>query len=825
MKGKQVHLAVLIGLAMVSVPALAQPGRGPQGSVAGTVADSASGRSLSGATVALWSAADSTLVTGAIVERDGGFAITGLMPGDYYAKITYVGYLPRVIGSIKIEPGKLTADLGNIILISDVARQEEVMVTAERDFMSVGIDRTIYKTGDLAVASGGNATDVLRNIPSVEVDPNGRVSLRGNQNVAIQLNGRPLILQGDALANFLRSLPAEALERVEVVTNPSAKYDPEGMGGIINIVLDQQTSRGLSGGVNLAASTVRYYGAGLNLSYGDGPWNIFGSYSINHYGSNSKSDRLRRSYVNNPPVVIRQFNDEEGTYLGHSLNASVDYSVGASTFSLSAIGGFSSGGGTTLISTSEQDINGGMIRRYERSATEDRESIPMDYRAGYKLVMEPGKHELTAEVRWSQDLSEIPVDYRYNGLPLDISSGDTVRQLQRSDEDHTVTNSALQLDYVRSLWEGSTLETGYLGELDRTQGNYTLSTFDNDAGSFVRESLWDNNYDYKRQTHAVYGTLGHEFGDFTAQVGVRLEQALSNFNALTSAQSFKNDYFSAFPSAFLNYKVNDGLQFKASYSRRIQRPWIESLNPTINFVDPTFRFSGNPYLKPEYTDSYEFTAVWFGEKSSITLTPFYKRATDLIRRYDITDSNGISTVTFLNFDENKSYGADMVGTLRVGDWMNSFASASIYQTVTDAGNVENELGSEGLIWVVRGNVSFVVMQGTDLQISYFYRAPMNIENGTIGAYSQLDLAVQQRVFGDRGRIGIRASDPFKWAGFSVIRDEPRFYQEYDQTWNSHGFYLTFSYNFGAQDRMQRRNTGGQQPPGGGGGGGMDGYGM
>lgn len=824
MKGKQVHLAVLVGLAMFSVPALAQPGRGPQGSVRGTVADSASGRALSGATVALWNAADSNLVTGAIVERDGGFAITGLMPGNYYAKITYVGYTPRLIGGITIEPGKPVADLGRVILISDVARQEEVTVTAERDFMSVGIDRTIYKTGDLAVASGGNATDVLRNIPTVEVDANGRVSLRGNQNVAIQLNGRPLILQGDALTNFLRSLPAESLERVEVVTNPSAKYDPEGMGGIINIVLDQQTSRGLSGGFNGTASSNRYYGAGFNLSYGDGPWNVFGSYSYSHYGSKSQSDRLRRSYINNPPLVINQTTDEKGNYPGHSLNASVDYSVGASTFSLSAIASINGGKGTTMIRTSEQNLNGDILRRYERSASERRNVMPMDYRAGYKLVMDPGKHELTAEARWNQQLSDIPVDYRHSNLPLDITSGDTVPQLQRSEEDHTVSNYALQVDYVRPLWDGSTLETGYLGEADRTKGDYTLSTFDNGGGVFVREPLWDNNYDYQRQTHAVYGTLGQEFGDFTAQVGVRVEQAFSDFTAHTIAQSFENDYLSVFPSAFLNYKASDALQFKASYSRRIQRPWIESLNPTLNFVDPTFRFSGNPYLKPEYTNSYEFTAVWFGEKSSLTLTPFYRHSTDLIRRYDITDTNGVSTVTFLNFDENKSYGADLIGSLRVGDWMNSFASASVYKTVTDAGNVEDELGSEGVIWMLRGNASFVLMQGLNLQVSYFYRAPMNIENGEIGPYSQFDIALQQQVFGDRGRIGIRASDPFKWAGFSVVRDEPRFYQEFDQTWNSHGFYLTFSYNFGAQDRMQRRNRG-AQPPSGGGGGGMDGYGM
>jgi len=823
-RNTQFFLAIAAGLAAIVAPAAAQPRQAPQGRVDGTVADSASGKSLPGATIAIWSAADSMLVTGAIAERDGGFAVTGLMPGEYYVKITYVGYVPRVIGGISLKPGNLRADLGRVSLLLDAARQEEITVTAERDFMTVGIDRTIYKTGDLAVASGGNATDVLRNIPSVEVDANGQVSLRGNQNVAIQLNGRPMILRGDALTNFLRSLPADAVERVEVVTNPSAKYDPEGMGGIINIVLDQSTSRGLSGGFNGSASSNRNYGAGLNLAYGSGPWNIFGSYSFNFHGQDGSSDRYRRSLLDGPSSVLEQATENDGDYPGHSVNASADYTTGASTFSLSAVAGLNSGSGMMTNRTRILDDGGTLVGRYDRSAAEERESVPMDYRLGYKLVAEPGKHELNAEARWGREHSDITVDYIQNNLALDGSPGDSLPLRQRSSEDHTISNYAFQLDYFRPIWEGSRLETGYKGEVERTEGDYRFDEFDHAADRFMKVDGLSNSHDYRREVHAVYGTLGQEFGDFSAQFGVRLEQALTRFDALSTAESFDNDYFSVFPSAFLNYKADEALQFKASYSRRIQRPWIQSLDPTINFVDPTFRFSGNPNLQPEYTDSYELGMVWFAEGASVTLTPFYRRTTDVIRRYDVTDSSGVSTVTFLNFDENESYGVDLIGSGRVGDWMNAFAAVSGYRTVTDAGNIRDELGSEGFIWMLRGNASFVLMQGLDLQVSFFYRAPMNIEAGHIDSWSMLDFSIQQRVFGEHGRIGLRVSDPFKWMGFSVVRDDDRFYQTFAQNWNSRGVFLNFSYNFGAQDRMQRRNRGTQsQPPSG--GGGMDGFGM
>ncbi len=801
----------------------ALPGQGPQGKVSGMVIDSTADTPLAGASVALWSAADSTLITGAIAERNGTFSIGAVPPGTYYAKITYVGRTTRIVGGIAIRPDALQVDLGRIMLAVDVARQQEITVTAERDFMTVGIDRTIYKTGDLAVSSGGNATDVLRNLPQVEVDANGTVSLRGNQNVAVQLNGRPMVLKGEALTAFLRGLPSSAIERVEVVTNPSAKYDPEGMGGIINIVLDQKTSRGLSGNITGSASSNNNYNVGGSLAYGDGPWNIFGSYSF-YYGSrNASGDRYRRTYAPGMTSILEQHSDDDGTYPGHSINASVDYTFGANTLSLVAVGGLRNGEELSVNHSRELDAAGTMVQRYDRSATANRDGVPMDYRLGYKLVLEPSKHELSAEVRFGTESSEVTTDYIQNNLVLDgAPAGDSLPVRQRSADDNTVTSYSVQLDYVRSLWDGSRLETGYKGEVEGTKGDFTFGTFDNATATFQPDAGPDNAYDYRREIHAAYGTLGQELGDFSVQVGVRLEQAQTRFNALGLGQSFDNDYFSAFPSVFLNYKASDALQLKASYSRRVQRPWIQALNPTINFVDPTFRESGNPSLKPEYTNTYELSAVYFAENGTLTLTPFYRQSTDIIRRYDITDSNDVSTVTFLNFDTNESYGADLIGTVRVRDWLNAFASASAYRTVTNAGNIQEDLGSDGFIWMLRGNATFTLMKGLDLQASYFYRAPMTIEGGRIGSWSSVDLSIQQRVFGDRGRVGLRVSDPFNWMGFNVVRDDSRFYQKYDRTWNSRSLFLTFSYNFGNQSAMPRRDRGQQPQPGG---GGLDGYGM
>ncbi len=802
-----------IALAQGRAPA-SRSGEGAQGTVTGIVADSSSGALLPGATVAIWNAADSTLATGAIAGRDGRFSIVGLGPGRYYARVSYVGYAVRVISGIMIRPGAQEADLGRVALRVNAARNDEIVVTAERDFMTVEADRTVYKTSDLTVSAGGNATDVLRNIPSVEVDADDKVSLRGNQNVAIQVNGRPMILQGDALTNFLRGLPAGSVERIEVVTNPSVKYDPEGMGGIINIVLDQRTSRGFSGGVNGAISTTNSQNIGVNMAYGDGPWNVFGSYALNHGNRDGSGTRYRENRVPGLTPILEQRSENNRNSLSHSLNTSADYSLGsAGTFSLSAVVNSRAADGRSTSATTELATDRAFLRRYDRDAESRDDETSMDYRLGYKLVLEPSKHELSAEVRYGRENELDQTDYTQNDFSLDGSPRDSLRQLQRTAEDRKFNEYSMQVDYVRPLVvPGSRLETGYQGKVEQIGGDYFSESLDPAAGEFRPDMALNNTYEYKRQIHAVYGTYGQEFGDFSTQIGVRVEGAYTTFDLLTSGEQFENDYISVFPSAFLNYKPSDALQFKASYGRRVQRPRIRSLNPFITYSDPQFRNAGNPHLKPEYTDSYEVSGVFFGEGITLTATPFYRRSTDVIRRFEVIDSSGISTSTFVNFDVNQSYGLDLVGTIRPTDWIRAFASVSAYRSVTDANNVEADLGSDGISWSARANATCMLPEGIDVQASYFYRAPMKVEGGEMKAMQMMDFTVQKKFFNDKARVGLRASDPFKLRGFGMIRNDPRYYQESRRVWESGGYFLTFSYTFGTSDRSSRRTRDGQGAP-------------
>jgi outer membrane receptor protein involved in Fe transport len=808
------HAASLLFIAS-SLAAVAQPrgaGQGPQGTIVGSVVDSASGDPLRLATVAIFSQSDSVLVTGALTESNGAFTIVGLRPGRYYARVSFLGYTPHFVSDVVVGPGASRVDLGRIAIAEATIAGQEVSVSARREFMTVEIDRTSYRAADMPVAAGGNATDVLRNIPSIEVDVDGNVSLRGNQNVVVLLNGRALTMTGDALTSFLQNLPANSIDRIEVIPNPSAKYDPEGMSGIINIVLKEQGSRGLSGGANAGIGTQDSYSAGVNLAYGSGPWSIYGNYGFNASSRRFTGTRDQISYVSTLAPGLQQESSEKRAWSGHVLNGSIEYALDArSSLALNTILSLRGGSSSGTSRYRELDTAGAVFSRYDRANDADDDGSGMDYRLSYKWVAEASKHELTAEARYSLNTDDNVSSYTQTERHLDETPMDNpaLQHVSQSDDNRDV---ALQIDYVRPIADDGRLEAGYKGELEQVSGDLNSQSYDYASGEFRPDVSVNNTYDYDRQIHAAYAIYAHDFGVIGAQVGARVEQAMTTFDQKTTGESFDNDYFSVFPSAFVTYKPSDAVNLKASYSRRINRPWIQTLNPFVSQDDPTFREMGNPYLKPEYVDALELSFNHFSDITSLTVTPYYRRTTDVIRRYgDLDSTTGVGTVTFRNFDESTSYGADIVATLRLGERYNLFAGGSLYQMTTDASNVEQGLSSDAFGWNARLNATVGLIEGMDMQLTWFYRSPWALEGGgEVKAFQGTDVAVTQKLLDNRLRIGVRVSDVFDQRGFSVTRTDPQYEISFTRKPSSRTAMLTLSYSFGTPDRSARRRPQTQQ---------------
>lgn len=791
----------------------------PQGQISGTILDADTGTPIEMATVALWRMADSTLATGAVTKADGSFLIEGMRPGRYYAQVSFIGYHTHTVDAVNLTPGALQFAMGTVCLAPDTALLDEVEVTAERDFMEVRIDKNVYNTRDQIVSIGGSATDVLRNIPSIEVDIDGQVSLRGSQNVAVLINGKPSQMNGEMLASFLAGLPASSIERVEVIPNPSARYEPDGMSGILNIVLKQDAERGISGAVTAGVGTLGDYNLSGMLGYSQGPLSARVTYGFRNGTRQMEGTRFNEYRFRQPFDYLEVLNDGERSRRSNTVNLNVDYKLSRQNMlSLSGMVGSRGNDGNELNAYSELGADHLVTSRYDRRSTQDGHGFNLDYGLSFSRTLDPGKHEFIAEVRFQNRDEDNANTYEQELLQPDAAP--LLTDLERTTMGQQNRNTSVQLDYVRPIGADGKLETGYKGTLQQLDYDYYAEAFSDAQQAYLPDLNQNNTFQYDQQVHAAYAILEQQFGRLGAQVGLRAEQVQTTFDLATTNEAYDNDYFSLFPSTFLTYKVNDAHQFRLSYSKRINRPRTWFLNPFSNREDPLFRREGNPYLRPEYVHSMELTYKQTAEKTSLTISPYYRRTIDVIRFIDSVDEAGVTTLTFKNLDKSESFGAEVIGTLRMGDRFNTFASFDAYRVATDGSNVETSLSNNAFGWSTRLNATYKLTSLLDLQASLFYRAPMNVEQGRIAAMTRSDIALRQQFPGKKASLSLRVNDPFDTAGFRIQRDTPTFYLENTRRFDSRSVNLTFTYNFGRQDRNTRRR-GGSRDDDGPGGDGMD----
>ncbi|GIV57635.1 MAG: hypothetical protein KatS3mg042_0548 [Rhodothermaceae bacterium] len=446
-----------------------------------------------------------------------------------------------------------------------------------------------------------------------------------------------------------------------------------------------------------------------------------------------------------------------------------------------------------------------MTGGFDRITTGDGNRFNMDYRLTFRRVVEPSTNELVAEVRFNREADDDFNTYTQHlfdeaGMPLDEPS-----LLQHNDLTSRENEWTFQVDYTRPLG-GLKLETGLKSTLRRLDNDFFSETYDPDQKRFVPDVDLNNEFVYDEQVHAAYGILSGGVGRWEAQAGLRAEQALTDFNLETTGETFDNDYFSLFPSVFVAYKLADTRQVKLSYSKRIQRPRTRMLNPFPRLNDPLNLFVGNPRLQPEYTHAFELTYQQFARMGSISVTPYFRRTVNNFQRFKTVDpSTGVSTLTFRNFDTSDSYGAEVVGTLRLAQGLSGFASFNVYKVITDGSNVDADLGSDAYSWSTRASLSWEITRGLSFQAFYFYRAPIDVAQGRVSSFKMANLALQKKVLRDKGTIGLRVSDPFDQMGFRFVVDEEVLYQVGERNWESQVVYLTFTYNFGQAPRRRDRN--------------------
>ncbi|MCE1166285.1 MAG: TonB-dependent receptor [Bacteroidetes bacterium] len=773
------------------------------GKITGKVFDKETAAPLTSATVQVFKMKDSSKVTGAETDDQGSYSMD-VPYGRYRVIISYISYSSAIYNGVVVNATTPTQDVGTTNLSSSITSTQVIEVTAEKDFMETSIDKKVFNIEQSLITQGGTATDVLKTIPSVTVDADGNVSLRGNSNVKFLVDGRPSGMIGTDPTNALQQISANTIERVEVIDNPSAKYDPDGTSGIINIIMKKTEEAGYNGNVSVNAGTKDKYNTSLNLNYKNKNLNVYGSYNFRLFNMHGNGNTFRQNNFGDSTFYFDQNSLQHFNMQGNMGTLGFDYSL-SNNDKISLSGTYNNRQRSIDQTLHFNQLDGGMslTSLYDRNNYEKHTGNGLDVTLSYDHKFSIPKEDLSAAVYYSSNkddevLNANQQNYDLGGNPL----GNPILQ-------NTYTNGkyqlgSFQLDYYYPLGDvkgDSRIEVGYKGTLRNTSSDFRSENYDYVLGAFVTENNLTNNFQYKEQIHSFYGLYANGYKDFKYQLGIRLEEALTKPELLSANQNYDNNYFSFFPSFYLSQKFATTNELQLNYSRRINRPNLYMLNPFIDYSDPYNLRQGNPYLKPEYVNSFQFSYIKYLSFASVTGSLFYKQINDMMSRIVTVYPDGVSLTSFQNLNNAKSYGAELTTSGHPFKWWNFNADLTYFRMII-SGNDNAALNNDNYSYTAKLMNNFSIAGLFDLQVSYNYQGPTVLAQGRMDPIQSFDIAIKKDILNGRGSLGFRVSDLFNQQRYVSETSGPGFVQDMTRVRDSRAAFLTFSYRFGTDGKQQ-----------------------
>jgi ferric enterobactin receptor len=777
--------------------------RSATGEIRGRLMETGTNRPITGGSITVRRAdRGSAFAGGTLPKSDGTFRVEALPAGRYTVRVRALGFAPLVKSDVVITAAQPVVELGDLVLKGTVTTLEGQTVVAERDEVALAPDRNSYSTKNMATASGGTAIDVLRNVPSVEVDGTNNVSLRGNQNVVVQINGRSSPLKGEQLGNFLAHLPAHTVSRVEVSTNPSAKNDPEGTAGILNIVLNQDAEIGLSGGLTAGTSTTGTTSLSGNVGQQRGPLTMLLSASFYRDTREMTSEAARTNLFAGAPAFVNSSTTGTMEPLSSGGTFRSEYRFNArDALSLDA---FLYGGRYANASISRfTDLDGSldMIGAYDQYSDQSSTNLSQDYTLAFRRTSKPTEPSLNAELRYSRNVNDNDTDLY--GVVRDPDAFISTSMLQA---EHDRTSGAfpswnLQADYTRPFSTGTKLETGVKGTSRTNSTDFSAAYLDTTSGAYVPDAERARAFSYRERIGAGYVVLSQQLGKLQAQGGLRLEEASTHLALPSLGKTSDNQYASAFPSAIVSYNFTAMRQAKVSYSRRISRPNPFQLTPIEYRQDARSVFRGNPDLRAEYTDALELGLQEAHGWGSIQLNPYLRKTAHAVRFIQTVDTTGMSVSTFDNVASTTTVGTDLNVSYHRGPLM-LFGGGSAYRYSSDASNLAGDLSTRATVWSLRANATWKATPLTDLQAFANYRAPYATEGGEQSSMTMMQLALRYKLWGDKGNLSLRVSDPFNMMRFGYRTANGQVIEDSVRRFGMRSIFLTVSRNFGQQLKLR-----------------------
>lgn len=771
------------------------------GTIKGFVYDSLSRQPLEYATVSVVNANSGTLVTGTITDETGFFRINGVEPGSYALEVTFIGYHSKRVNSIEVEKSIRSFDAGRILLASNNRSIDEVTVVGERPSMRYEIDKKVINVSQSHTSSSESAVEVLENIPSVTVSIEGDVSLRGSGSFTVLIDGKPSIMDAN---DVLNQIPASQIENIEIITNPSARFDPDGVAGIINIVMKKNRLQGLSGVVNANVGTHNRYGGDFVMNYRKERVNLIFGADYRRRGMFGESVSMNETYRADTSYLYRFGEFNRGGYswgfrVGADFNInpkntlSVGYRFGDRERGSDADQTFEEWKSTdinnkTIYSSVEESSRGGFFHR-----------ATLDYRKDFDST----DHNLLAQVTLGSN------NFMENSENLMYDIDNLITNGQQSTEKGPSNSVTLKLDYTLPIGQSSKFETGYQGSIRRSEESNIMSLYSVPNQQFEVEDLYSKDVNYQSDIHALYAIFGGSLNDFGYQLGVRAEHTDRLIDLLGEEEAFELNRLDFYPTLHFSYQLPAEQELMASYTRRLQRLRGWYLEPFYTWNDAYNIRIGNPNLIPEYIDSYEVSYQKRFTKNVISVDLYYRVTHNNIERVRsiYQDSDNIFLTTFANVGKDFSLGTEIMVGFDPTRWWHFDLMGNVYDYKQE-GNLNGvDYTASSFNWNLRMNNSFKLAKFTRLQVMGIYNSPTVSAQGTRDGFMMANMALKQDFFKNAFSLTFSVRDVFGTMGHSSTIQDTGFYtySEWDPKTPVFSLTATFRLNNFMPERRRAQN--------------------
>jgi outer membrane receptor protein involved in Fe transport len=770
------------------------------GVIKGKVVEGESGTPVEYATVTLYTASDSSMVDGVITSPEGYFEFRKLNAGEYNIIVRFMGFRKVFVKGIVLTENNLTSDVGTVSLKADVTNLEEVEIVGDKPLVEYKIDRKVVNVDQQLQAQGGTAVDVLERIPSINTDLDGNVALRGSTSFTVLIDGKPSIITG---SDALNQIPASTIDKIEIITNPSAKYDPDGTAGIINVITKKNSLKGLSGIVNLSAGTSPDYSGSLLLNYRTKKTSTsfgvdFGNREMPGYRTS-----YRETYLGDTISYLDTYNNNKMKRKSFSLKAGIDYSLtDKNTFSAEGsyrIFNMSRGGTTQNQNWSSAGLDPAYYLTDDINES-DHPSFQVTLRDVHKF--NANGTELTTQLTYNQGDDE----------------GEQLTQQYYTDENWTEIGAFIydykkisteaekewrgDIDFEHSINEKSKLEAGFQLRVDRNDEDYRYFDHDSISGDWIEDALQSNRYEFSHDIYALYGTYSTEFGKLGLKAGLRAEYTNRNLHQITGNEDYPYESIDFYPSLYLTYHLPYNQQMQLSYSKRVNRPRGHMLNPYTFFSDAFNSFSGNPSLEPEFSHNLELNYQKYFGYSFVTIESYYRYTENKMTRVQELNDEGVLEMTMDNINNDRSLGIELSGNIKANSWLTINPVATVYDyklNNTEDGEDESKSSTN---WM--GSIEFAanLKTNTKIRLNGSYDSPTVTVDGTNKGAFYMGFSARQDFLDNALSLTLNIRDVLDSRRMKSTSEGDNYYIESENWRKAPVFNLTLSYKWNNYSRKR-----------------------